>query len=198
VSDKVAQGGAPTDEELLAQSAAGDRGAFEAVVSRHQAAVFRLARALTGSRADAEDVLQEAFLSAFLFARGFRGEATVRTWLLTITRHAAYRLARKRGAPSEDIDSVPLPDLGWRAGWSQNDPETLAMKAQRRERLDRALQSLSPEAREVLVLRDLEGLSGEETAAMLGIELAAMKSRLHRARLALAAALRHGGSHDRT
>lgn len=176
------------DVELVARGAAGDHAAFGALVSRHQARVFRLARALTDSHHEAEDVLQQTFLSAWQSLASFRGDASVRTWLLTIARHAAWQARARRSR--EPIDDVPLDELGQLAGWGHLDPETLAARAQQRERLGAAFARLAPDDRQVLVLRDLDELSGEDTAAALGLSLAATKSRLHRARLRLAAELR--------
>lgn len=84
----------------------------------------------------------------------------------------------------------PLMTLGREAGWGSDNPETLAIAAQRRDTLTRALQTLTPGDREVLILRDIEGLSGQEAAEVLAITGAALKSRLHRARLRLAGVLR--------
>lgn len=184
------------DAALLARVVAGDHDAFESLVARHQAAVFRFARTITRTREDAEDVLQETFLAAYRSAGGFRGEASVRTWLLIIARNAAFRIGRRTIATAE-IEESELWDLGLRAGWGQDDPESLAVKAQRRDRLQAALHSLEPAAREIIALRDLEGLSGEETARVLGVTVEGMKSRLHRARLKLAAALRQGSGYGK-
>lgn len=101
---------------------------------------------------------------------------------------------RMREDPLEDLD---LWDLGVRAGWGQDDPESLAMKAQRRERMRVALDSLDPISKEIIALRDLDGLSGEETARVLGVTVEGMKSRLHRARLKLAVVLRGGSTHGK-
>jgi RNA polymerase sigma-70 factor (ECF subfamily) len=180
-----------TDEELLKRTAAGDREAFDVIVTRHQAAVFRFARAATEGPAAAEDVLQETFLAAWRAAGTFQGRSAVRTWLLTIARNQAWH-QREREARLP-MDDVPLPELGEAAGWGDENPEEGVLRSQRRECLARALEALGPEEREILVLRELEELTGEETAAALGISLAAMKSRLHRARLRLAAQLRRGG-----
>lgn len=87
----------------------------------------------------------------------------------------------------------PLMTLGREAGWGSDDPEALAIAAERTSALTSALQSLSPGDRELLILRDVEGLSGQEAADVLGIKSRALKSRLHRARLRLAGALRAGG-----
>jgi RNA polymerase sigma-70 factor (ECF subfamily) len=184
--------GVLTDEELLKRTAAGDREAFDVIVTRHQAAVFRFARAATEGPAAAEDVLQETFLSAWRAAGTFQGRSAVRTWLLTIARNQAWHHRERAGRLP--VDDVPLPELGEAAGWGSESPEDGVLRSERRDRLAGALAALAPEEREVLVLRDLEELTGEETAAALGIGLAAMKSRLHRARLRLAAELRRNGS----
>ena len=189
--DSESPGGTLTDADLLERSAAGDRAAFDEVVRRHSASVFRLARTLVERQVDAEDLLQQTFLSAWQAARQFRGEASVRTWLLTIARHAAWQLRAKRGR--EPLDDVPVDQLGLLAGWGQSDPECAAMRNQQRDRVAAAFSALALEDREVLTLRDLEECSGEETASMLELSVAAMKSRLHRARLRLAAELRKEG-----
>jgi RNA polymerase sigma-70 factor, ECF subfamily len=185
-----------SDLALLNKVVAGDRDAFEALVTRHQDAVFRFARSITSTREDAEDVLQETFLAAYRAAAGYRGEASVRTWLLIIARNTAFRIGR--GTPkTTTIEDSELWDLGLRAGWGQNDPESLAMRAQQRDLLQTALNLLDPASRQIIVLRDLESLSGEETAHVLGLTIEGMKSRLHRARLKLAAALRRGSGYGK-
>jgi RNA polymerase sigma-70 factor (ECF subfamily) len=184
------------DAELLRRAADGDAAAFEGVVSRHEARLFRFARALTRDATAAEDALQEAFLAAWRGAAGFRGGPSAAPWLLTIVRHQVHRQHRRRaGQPSA---FASLEELGEQAGWgAADDPEAVAITRERRERVQVALDALGDEEREVLVLRELEGLTGEETAAALGIGLAAMKSRLHRARLRFAARLREGGRDGR-
>lgn len=177
------------DLELIRLSAGGDRSAFASLVERHQAAVFRFARAMTSDEGAAEDALQETFLAAWRGAAGFRGEASVRSWLLTITRNAVNRQHRRR--VDEPAVMEPLGTLGLEAGWgTTDDPESLALARESRELLARAMSRLDDDARAVLTLRELEDFSGEETAAILGITLAATKTRLHRARLKLAAAVR--------
>jgi len=177
-----------TDAELIALTVAGNHHAFELLVRRHASAVLRLTTAMTGDSASGEDALQQAFLSAFRNASSFRAEASVRTWLLTIARHTAYRLRAKQ-AREVPLDE-PLMKLGLNAGWGSENPEALAMAAERNELLHRALGTLSSDDQEVLILRDIEGLSGSEAAAVLEINERALKSRLHRARLRLAGALR--------
>lgn len=180
-----------TDEELLKRTAAGEREAFDEFVERHQAAVFRFARAATDGPAAAEDVLQETFLAAWRAAGTFQGRSAVRTWLLTIARNQAWHQRERVGRIP--VDDVSLSELGAAAGWGDQSPEDGLLRVERRGRLARALAALGPDEREILVLRELEEQTGEETAATLGIGLAAMKSRLHRARLRLAAELRRDG-----
>jgi len=181
-----------SDAQLLGRTAAGDRAAFDQLVRRHQASVHRFALAATRTPEQAEDVLQETFLAAFRSAGTYRGQAAVKSWLLAIARNKVNRLGRPRAGQPESFE--PLDALGQRAGWgADEDPEAAAMDGERRTLLARALDRLRPEDREVIVLRDLEGLPGDEVAAMLGAGLAAVKSRLHRARLRFAAALREGG-----
>lgn len=176
------------DRELMARVVAGDTAAFEAVVARHESSVFRYARSLTGDVAAAEDALQEAFLSAWRNAAGWRGESTLRSWLLTIARNAVFRQARGRvGEPDE---MTPLSELGELAGWgAEHDPAELFRRREERRIVEESLALLAAADREILVLRELEGFTGEETAEMLGITLAAQKTRLHRARLRFAAEL---------
>lgn len=179
------------DRELLQRARAGDRAAGDSFVSRHLDAVLRYARAVTHDAVSAEDVVQEVFLAAL------RGEAplvdaSARSWLLVTARHASFRLHRRRvGEPSR---FEPLETLGAAAGWGA-DPEQISAAHEDRDRLDAALARLSVEDREILVLRDLEGLDGEATARELDLSVPAMKSRLHRARLHLMAALSEGGAH---
>jgi len=184
------------DLQLARQAGEGDREAFGRLVVRHQASVFRLARLLARSPEQAEDILQQAFLSAWAGVRRFRGESSVRTWLLTITRNAA--LTQRSRAAREPVDPTPLEtiaDLGLRAGWGGPTPEEVAIQQEQHDHLTAAFGRLSDSDREIITLRDLEGLSGEETAVLLGLSLPAMKSRLHRARMTLAAAVREESAH---
>lgn len=158
-------------------------------MGRHQDALYRYLRVLARHDADAEDALQEAFLAAWRGAAGFRGGQPARGWLFTIARHALLRLRRRRVDEPEDL--MPLEALGCEAGWgSAARTPGVAPGGDRRALLEAALEGLGEADREVILLRDLEGFSGEEAAALIGIELRALKTRLHRARLRLAAELR--------
>lgn len=183
-----------SDDEpaLVARARTGDAAAFEALVLRHQGAVYRFARALTRDDARAEDALQETFLSALSALPSWRGESSLRTWLLVIARNACLRAHRRdREVATDDDDLGPL---GADAGWGCDDPEAALARREARDVVARALEALDDDDRALLLLREVEGLSGDETAAVLGVSTAAMKSRLHRARLRFAAALRRGGS----
>ncbi len=183
-----------SDHQLLAASAGGDALAFEQFVERHQGPTLRYLRLLTDAPGSVEDALQEAFLAAWRGAASFRGESSARAWLISIARHALFRQHRRRaGEPDE---SVPLESLGREAGWGADPHTDLAERLADRQAVRRALARLAPSDREILLLRDVEGLSGEQCAVLLGLGLPALKSRLHRARLRFAAQLR-GVDHGR-
>jgi len=178
-----------SDAELIRRSAAGERSAFNEIVERHEASVYRFARAIASSEQAAEDALQEAFLGAWRGAAAFRGEASVRNWLFSIVRHAVYRQHRHRVDEPEEVES--LSSLGVAAGWSSEEtPETIALRRESHEAIVNAMEALNVSDREILLLRDVEDLPGEEVATLLGLAVPAMKSRLHRARLRLAAKVR--------
>ncbi len=183
-----------SDPELIVAAASGDRAAFGEIVERHQRSILHLAQALVRDRQHAEDVLQDTFLAAFRGAASYRGDAPVVNWLYSIARHAAYRLARRSHEVASDERSIER--LGQAAGWGEQDVERAAARAELSAHLDKALATLAPDEREVITLRDALGRSGEETAALLGCSIPAMKSRLHRARLRLAGELRDQGGSD--
>jgi RNA polymerase sigma-70 factor (ECF subfamily) len=174
------------DLDLLSQAASGDAQAFEAFVLRHREAVWRFVRSLTRDGGAAEDALQETFLAAWRGAGSFRGEGSALGWLLAIARHAVYRQHRLRTGEPERFES--LAELGEAAGWgAEPDPlETLVAQ----DEVRRALARLTLEDRELLLLREVEGLTNEACACLLGVGLPAVKSRLHRARLRFTAHLR--------
>jgi RNA polymerase sigma-70 factor, ECF subfamily len=171
-----------SDEDLVRLSAQGDRGAFESLVARHGDALFRYAIRTCRSERDGEDALQDGLLAAWRGSGTFRGEASARTWLFQVVIHACRRRQRRRAGAPERHDGLEAAE-GVAA--EQRAADDRVADAQMAAALEQALSGMDEEAREVLLLRDVEGLSGEEAAAALGIGLAAMKSRLHRARLAL-------------
>ncbi len=176
-----------SDADILRRTASGDRSAFETIVDRHEGAVLRyIAAVADGDRV--EDALQETFIAAWRSAGTFRGDGSARGWLLHIARNAVRRQYRRRAG--EPAHHVPIDELAARAGWGDASPEDFAAKLEARELVERGFRALTAEEREILVLRDMEEMSGEETAVLLGLTLAAQKSRLHRARLHLMAVLR--------
>ena len=186
---------APDDRQLLAQSAAGDRAAFGELVGRHATSVFQYARWIVGNDNDAEDVLQQTFLAAWTAAADARADGGARPWLLGIARRFAHKLKTRRGesrARERSFEELGLEELGAQAGFGdeRHTPEVVAVALEERECLAGALAALEPDERELLVLRELQGLSGADVATLLGIGVAAQKSRLHRARLRLAVEVR--------
>jgi len=182
------------DDELIVRAAGGDRAAFSALFDRHGRAVLKVGRAFAADDVAAEDVAQETFLAAWRAIGTYRpGVSSARTWLFAIARNAARHARRRdREVPCEDLDAVPLFELGLAADWVGDAPDDTLGHEQDAERLARAVASLPRDDREVVLLRDVQHLSGEDTAAALGLGLPAMKSGLHRARLRLMAALRAG------
>jgi RNA polymerase sigma factor (sigma-70 family) len=177
-----------SDLALVRRTAAGDASAFSRLARRHQAAVYRFASALVPEGSEAEEVLQEAFLAARRTARRYQEEVPVRTWLLALARQVAHRRHPRRTAAPLDVPS--LRELGRAAGWGRPDDNPFADRLFDRRRLAETLAALPPEDREILILRDLEGLSGEEAAAVAGLSVAVAKTRLLRARLRLIAKLK--------
>jgi RNA polymerase sigma-70 factor (ECF subfamily) len=163
-----------------------DRMTFEQVVAEYADRLYGIALRITGSPDDAEDAVQEAFLSAYRHLGQFRGEAAPRTWLYRITVNAALRRLRER-PPHEYLDEAPAPSEQ-PVDWSAR-AQDAAVAAELRAQLEAALATLAPELRAAVVLRDVEGLSGREAAQVLEITEAALKSRLHRARALLRQAL---------
>ena len=163
-----------------------DRTRFASVVLPHLADAFALARWLTGSRADAEDVVQDACLRAFRGIGGFAG-GNARAWLLTITRHAAYTwLGKNRSAALlvvDDLEAVERKELERGVPMDRVDtPETALIAKADAARLEAAIAELPVPFRETLVLRDLQGLDYREIAEVTKVPIGTVMSRLARAR----------------
>jgi RNA polymerase sigma-70 factor (ECF subfamily) len=181
------------DTELVALAQNGDLDAFEALVNRYERRVYSLALRMLRQEQDAEDVTQQAFLSAMENLGRFRGDASFSTWLLRIATHAALKVIRKRKGldtvsleqATEEEDSYgTIPHPEYIADWRQS-PEELVRKNEVQRLLDDALAKLDEKHRLVFLLRDVEGLSVKETAEALGLSEANTKVRLLRARLQL-------------
>lgn len=163
---------------------------FETLVLPHMNSAFNVARWLTHNDHDAEDVVQQAYLRAFRFFGGFRGDDP-RAWLLSIVRNTFYTWYRQNTAHAGDtaVFEEDLHSLQSSAPGRDDSPEALLDRSQSRQRVHSALQSLPLEFREVLVLRELEELSYKEIAAVVGIPMGTVMSRLGRGRQQLAALL---------
>jgi RNA polymerase sigma-70 factor (ECF subfamily) len=181
------------DLEVVRRAQAGDFTAFEELVGRFQDRVYALALRIVGEPHDAEDVVQQTFLSLIEHLRDFRGDSVVVGWVLRIAANHALKILRKRrglrtvplataSEPEEGYADLPHPDFV--APWRE-DPADLAARREVRELIEAALQKLDEKYRVVFVLRDIEGFSIRETAETLGLTESAVKVRLLRARLAL-------------
>ena len=176
------------DEQALVRRAQqGQRGAFAAIMQRYNQRLFRMARGVVRDDHEAEDVLQEAYTRAFANFAGFRGESSLATWLTTITLNEARgRLRRQRNtvgleaveaAQQEGGRVIMFPSLTEGAN-----PEAEAARAETRRLLERAVDELPEAFRVVFIMREVDGLSVEETARSLEIKPETVKTRLHRAR----------------
>ena len=192
----ASQGSNPRPDEdertLIQRVQAGDHEAFDALFQRHFATVYRQAFRLLGNQAEAEEVVQEVFLTVYEKAQTFRGASTFSTWLYRITMNAALsRLRRRKGR-----EEVPLNDYlpSFRddghhlvrpvVDWS-NELEGRIAREERYRLIQDALDQLQPVDKAVVVLSDLEGLSDREIGTALRLTVSAVKSRLHRSRLFL-------------
>ena len=167
-------------ENIIARARRGDADAFEQLVVAYRDQVFRLALRMCGNEADADEVAQEAFLSAWKALPNFRGDSRFSTWLYQLTSHAAIDLMRreKRQIAAEDITEVSAPDPG-------PSPQQQAERSETRQAVRDAMGQLSPEYRQIVVLRFLQELSYEEIAAALKLPPGTVKSRLNRAKAQL-------------
>ena len=169
-----------SDFDLVRRSRNGDHAAFRELVDRYARDLYGLAFALVGNAQDAEDVLQETFLGAFRQIAAFEERSTVKTWLSRILVKQAARCHRSRGSRK----TVSLDDLSEPGSATAGKREAASSAGDYHVRLDvlETLASLSPEHREVIVLRELQGMSYEEMADILCIPGGTVESRLFRAR----------------
>jgi RNA polymerase sigma-70 factor (ECF subfamily) len=185
------------DRTLLARAQGGDMSAFEELVGRHEEKVYGLALRMTRSEADAAEIAQDTFLSAYQHLAEFRGEAAFGSWVHRIAaNNALMRLRRQRVLDIVSDDQLEGPEFTERGSLAEAPETDWSRRADDKildEELGRAIQEATdalPEGyREVFLLKDVEGLSYEEISEMVGISVPAVKSRLHRARLALREAI---------
>lgn len=179
-----ASGGAESDDSLISRIRAGETAGFEVLMRRHNERIYRTVRAVLGDDADVEDVMQQAYVSAYQHLDRFEGRSRFTTWLTRIAINEAYARLRRRHrvqpAPWEDDDAMA--DEPAAAGPT---PEQVAARREMQALLERAVDTLSVPNRTVFVLRAVEGLTTAETAECLKISEDAVKTRLHRANDAL-------------
>jgi len=176
------------DEELVRHAQGGENRAFDELVRRYQDKVFRLCFKILRHEDDAAEALQDAFLSAYRGLKNFKAESTFSTWLYRIATNAALMKYRRRRdghvsfeqSQSAIEDAEPLAIADW-----STQPLDDLLDAETREILGREVEKLPANEREVFVLRDIMEQSNEEVARELGLSVAAVKSRLHRARVHL-------------
>ncbi|MFT3842611.1 MAG: sigma-70 family RNA polymerase sigma factor [Myxococcaceae bacterium] len=172
------------DRQLLERARAGDASALDDLLHRYEKPVFRFGLRMCGSEEDAKDVLQETLVAAFKGLPEFRGDAELSTWLFQIARSFCVKARRKpAGAPAQ-LAPLDAPEARGVASELAG-PDAKAHAREIGDVLQAAIRALPDDWREVVVLKDVEGLSAEEMAKVLGEDVAAVKSRLHRARLQL-------------
>jgi RNA polymerase sigma-70 factor (ECF subfamily) len=173
-----------TDQELLADAQRGDDRALATLLERHAPTIHRFGMKMCRDAEDANDVLQETLLAAARGLREFRGASSLSTWLYTIAR--SFCIKKRRTRKGEPAHAISLDDdAAAKAESCEPRPDEVAAEHELGAALDRALRSLDAESREIVVLRDVEGLTAPEVAEVLGVSVAAVKSRLHRARAEL-------------
>ena len=189
-----------TDEVLVARARSKDVAAFEELLGRYEDKLYRLAMRFVRNENDAQEILQDVFLSAWRNLPGFEGRAQFGSWMYRVTVNAALMFLRARNRHPEvmldDIEPGVLHKAaeqsvhGSSEDWSQRPDEQLQSEELRRH-IQTAVDALPDGLRTVFLVRDVEGLSTEETAELLSLSLPAVKTRLHRARLALREAIGH-------
>ena len=187
----------PTEQELVARAREGDERAFEQLVADNEKRVYNLCRRLAGNPEDGAELAQEAFLNAWRGLASFQGDSSFSTWLYRLASNACIDLLRKRKRRQERENFCSLDDE--EAGWLEPaapgaGPEEELERKERRQALERELRALPDHQREILVMREVSGLSYQEIGELLSLDLGTVKSRLARARLALKKRLQENGN----
>ncbi|MCB0338167.1 MAG: sigma-70 family RNA polymerase sigma factor [Bdellovibrionales bacterium] len=179
----------PSDKELVAQFRKGSMDAFQELIQRYETKAFNLAMSLTRNVEDAEEVLQDVFLTVYRKIDGFQGKSAFSSWLYRITVNAAFMKLRKRKQNQtiavEEIS--PALESNWieKSDRAHIGSDMLAINNELRTVLNSAISRLPEEYRTVFMLRDVDGLSNKEVGEILDLSIPAVKSRLHRSRLML-------------
>ena len=172
------------DSQLVAQSQHGDLAAFNVIVERYQSQVLNVAWRVVGSRASAEDVTQETFISAYRAIGKFRG-GSLRAWLFRIASNLGVDLLRSSKRRPEDSLDQSLENPGFQVASREESPEQSAVRGELASHIHQAILKLPDDQKSVLVLIDVQGLSYEETAEATGASIGTVKSRLSRGRAKL-------------
>jgi RNA polymerase sigma-70 factor (ECF subfamily) len=179
------------DEILVENAKKGDYQAFEDLVNRYESKVYRLALRMLRTPEDAEDALQESFLQVYRGLKNFEGRSSFSTWLYRLATNVCLMKIRHRSTEPSHLlpleDYLPHHEGGGHSpldDWAER-PEDVLLTKESKEKMIEAMEKLPVDYRAVFMLRDVEGLSNVEVGDALGISVAAVKSRLHRARLAL-------------
>jgi len=180
--------GDDTDEALVSRARARDRAAFELLMRRHNQRVYRVVRSILRDVDEIEDVIQQAYLQAFLHLDQFGGNARWSTWVCRIAINEALARIRQRGR-FVSIDAASEEAMADFSKGPSGDPERTAAGREFGHLVERAIDGLPDIYRSVLILREVEGMTTEETAAVLDVEVDVVKTRLHRARAALRASI---------
>lgn len=193
--------GNETDRDLVEKARAGQLKAFEKLMNRYEKKVYNIGYRITGTREDAEEVLQETFLSVYKSLGKFKGKSSFSTWLYRIAVNAALMKMRKKRIETVSLDEPLISENGNHLrreviDWST--PEDLFERKRLMEVMNRAIDSLPDEYRAIVLLRDGEGLSNSEVAQILKTSVPAVKSKLHRARMHLRRKLSEYFSPSRT
>ena len=178
-----------SDEQLLAAARAGDKEALERLLERHQPQIYRFGMKMCRDPEDAKDVLQDTLVAMARGIRDFRAASSLSTWLYTIARSFCIKKRRRSkfaSAEERSLETDVAVEAGHLAAPGDSPDEAVAGRQVERA-LERAIGALDPTYREVLLLRDVEGLSAPEVAEVVGASVEAVKSRLHRARLSVRA-----------
>lgn len=182
-----------SDSELVVRMRGKDYSAFEEIVERYSPRVMRLAIKMSKNREDAQDILQDTFVSVYKNIENFRGESALSSWIFRIAANFALMKIRSKryDSLSDSLDENPNMDVNSLAehshsesDWSEQ-AERLLLRKELREQIDRAIEMLPDDYRMVFLLKDVDGLSNEEIGDALNLSIPAVKSRLHRARLFL-------------
>ncbi len=179
------------DEQLIEQARQGDMAAFRRIYDATSGFVFNVARRITGHDEDAEEVTQDVFIAAHRALGGFRGQSALKTWLYRITVNRALNKVRSRRGRQQEVPYEEYMDVPQGAATDQ-----ALMDGDIKDKVRSMLDMLAPEFRACLVLREIEGLSYEEIAAALAVNINTVRTRILRARRQLAEAARQGGSYE--